>query len=440
MDLLGPEIPATVAAPYFRSLIDPAVGVVRRVRQRDDWPHDEPKTIMYRAELMPTTAFSSGGYKSIPAEAGRSTTHETAAASALFEAVERYCLSIYRIDDLTVADYDELRTAGVAALDPASLNAPDGADTADRLRSTRLAWTTARSLLHGANRMVPAQLVHLPYQFPEGEPVLRDPLTTGCAAGTATGPAVLRGLLEVIERDATMIRHYRGISPQRLEPAIFGSGELDGLVRACERYRLDVELFDYSLDIPVPVIAARVRDRSGATPAMTFGSKAAFDAAEAAVGALLEAVTFRGPIRARSKTARRVALGLLPEPGRVASGSERAFLWIQPEMANSLHYLDHAELGTALPSAHRPTPSPEDVAALVRRVGEEGGDILICDVTTQDIADMGAVAVKVLVPGLQPMHLSEPDRRWTRRLLTYGRLDREPVSAAELNPLPHPFL
>ncbi|WP_412749046.1 YcaO-like family protein [Krasilnikovia sp. M28-CT-15] len=430
-DLLAPEIPVTVAAPYFRALVDPAVGVVRTVRQRDDWPHDEPKTIMYRAELMPTAAFSSGGYRTFPAEAGRSLDHDTAAASALFEAVERYCLSIYDAAQLTVARYDELCSAGVPALDPASLSHHSGDTDRARVRTSRLAWTTARSLVDGTSRLVPAQLVRLPYAFLPGEPVLRDPLTTGCAAGTAAGPAVLRGLLEVVERDATMIRHYRGLTPRRLTPASLGSSEVDRLVADCERYHLQVELFDYALDLPVPVIAARVRDPGGRMPAATFGSKAAFDVAEAAVGALLEAATFRGPIRGRAKTARRVAAGLLDDPSRIASGAERAFLWIQPEMAGRLGYLDEAETVTNQPRAGEPA-----IDVVVRSIAQAGGDILVCDVTTPDIADMGAIVVKVLVPGLQPMHLCEPDRRWTTRLLSYGR----PVGEQDLNPLPHPFL
>jgi ribosomal protein S12 methylthiotransferase accessory factor len=81
-----------------------------------------------------------------------------------------------------------------------------------------------------------------------------------------------------------------------------------------------------------------------------------------------------------------------------------------------------------------------DVAAMVRHIAQQGGDILVCDVTTPDIREMGAVVVKVLVPGLQPMHLSEPDRRWTIRLLTFGRSEGELVDEQDLNPLPHPFL
>jgi ribosomal protein S12 methylthiotransferase accessory factor len=324
-DLVAPEVPITVAAPYFGALIDPAVGIIRAVRQRDDWPHDEPKTPMYRAELMPTSSFSSGGYETFPAEAGRSLDHDTAKASAVFEAVERYCLSIYDAAGLTLASYDELGSVRKSALDPASLSHCSSEALARGMRAARLAWTPARSLLSGLEVLVPAQLVYLPYVFLPGEPILRDPLTTGCAAGTAAGPAALRGLLEVVERDVTMIHHYRQLVPPRLIPSSFASPEVDRLVASCERYHLQVELFDYSLDLAVPVIVARVRDRSRRMPAMTFGSKAAFDPADAAAGALQEAITFRGPIRGRSKTASRAAARLLEDPGQVSSGSDRAF-------------------------------------------------------------------------------------------------------------------
>jgi ribosomal protein S12 methylthiotransferase accessory factor len=436
LDLLAPEIPAVAAAPFLDPVIDPAVGIVRSVRLRDDWPHDEPKTVMYRAELMPTAPFSSGGYKTMPAAAGRSLDHGAARASAIFEAVERYCLSIYDAADLRVASYAELSGSGAAALDPAMLSHEDTAFDPAHVRGIPLSWTVARTLADAREVLVPAQLVYLPYTFAEQEPVLRDPLTTGCAAGTALGPAVLRGLLEVVERDAIVLRHYRRLTPGRLDPALFDSPELDRLVRSCERYHLEVEFFDYSLDLPVPVVAVRVRDPRGGTPATTFGSKAAFDAADAALGALLEAVTFRGPIRSRAKTGRRIALRLLEDPRAVASLSERAFLWIQPEMAGRLDYLDAAEPQGRLPAHHRPGPAAADVGRLVDAIRETAGEILVCDVTTPDIRELGVLVVKVLIPGLQPMHLSEPDRRWTSRLLAYGgRAD-----VAGLNPLPHPFL
>ncbi|MEV4319122.1 YcaO-like family protein [Actinocrispum sp. NPDC049592] len=108
------------------------------------------------------------------------------------------------------------------------------------------------------------------------------------------------------------------------------------------------------------------------------------------------------------------------------SHPERAFLWIRPEMRDRLGYLDEARDGVGLPAG-----AAED---LVRAVHAVCGDILVRDVTTPDIRELGAVVVKVIVPGLQPMHLSEVDRRWTDRLLTFS----DPAEG--LNPLPHPFL
>jgi ribosomal protein S12 methylthiotransferase accessory factor len=437
-ELCATELSATEAAPWFGSLVDRAVGIVRDLRLRDEWSHDEPRTIMYRAELTPTAAHSSGGYRTVHAEAGRAVTHASAEASALFEAVERYCASIYDAGGLRVASHRDLTGAGVAAIDPAGLVAgPEGT----RLRTAPLAWTPATSVLSGDRVLVPAQLVYLPYRYPADEARLRDPLTTGCAAGTAIGPATLRGLLEVVERDATMIHHYRRIVPARLPHTLFRSAAVTTLVEQCLRYRLDVEFFDFSLDHPVPVVAVRVRDRSGGVPAMTFGSKASFDAEEAAAGALLEAVTFRPAMRARASFARSVADRLAGDPGAIRSGSERAFYWIQPERTGDLGYLDAAADRDALPARHVAAPGPAEVGELLRHTVAAGGDVLRCDLTTPDLAEYGAYVVKTVVPGLQPMHLSEVDRSWSPRILHAGIAGSAPPgSAAALNPVPHPFL
>jgi hypothetical protein len=69
-----------------------------------------------------------------------------------------------------------------------------------------------------------------------------------------------------------------------------------------------------------------------------------------------------------------------------------------------------------------------------------GGDILIADVTTPDVSALGLSVVKVIVPDLQPMHLSELRSSWTDRLLRFGCPPGTRRTPADLNPVPHPFL
>jgi ribosomal protein S12 methylthiotransferase accessory factor len=64
--------------------------------------------------------------------------------------------------------------------------------------------------------------------------------------------------------------------------------------------------------------------------------------------------------------------------------------------------------------------------------------VIVCDVTTPEIAELGATVVKVVVPELQPMHLSEAIRCWTRRLCSFD--DGEDGDWDPDRLVPHPFL
>jgi ribosomal protein S12 methylthiotransferase accessory factor len=440
-DMLAREPDALPMLPSLMAAVDPAVGIVRSV-ERDRAPHpDEPDFICHRADLRPTHRLSDGGYRIHAPEGGRGASHDAARISALFEALERYALSVHRRQALVVDSYEALGRGGELALDPAEAASAETVTTRDAregLGRSRLAWTPGWSYRHGRTIRVPAQLVHVPYAFPEGEPVLRDPITTGAAAGLTRGKAILRGLLEVIERDATSMVHYLSRPAPRLDERTLGDGALQEMLGRVRRYGLEVTLRDFTLDVPVPVVVAAIVDPAGGVPGVTFASKASFDVCHAARGALLEAACFRRSMRSHAVVARREGLRLLADFDAIDSGELRGYAMIQPEMRAHLRYLEAGDATVDRSSWDGETP--ERLEAMVRAVLEVGGDIIVVDVTTPDVASLGVIVVKVIVPGLQPMHLCETGKTWTRRLLEHGLGLGRARRPEDLNPIPHPFL
>src|SRR6185295_13809813 len=85
-----------------------------------------------------------------------------------------------------------------------------------------------------------------------------------------------------------------------------------------------------------------------------------------------------------------------------------------------------------------------DLQHCVARLGEAGYEVIVTDITTPDIAEVGLAAVRVIVPGLVPLHGEHPrPYLGVRRLfevplrLGWGRRGWSPESG--LNPFPHPF-
>ena len=145
----------------------------------------------------------------------------------------------------------------------------------------------AHDLLDGQAVPVLAQAVYLDFAARTAEPLLTDANSTGCAAGADREDAVLRALLECIERDAVALWWYAG----HQHPAI-ALDVMDQLQpRLCwwlmGRQR-QTRLLDVTTDIGVPVVVAFSFFQNGS--AIAIGSAARLTRAEAALAALTEMI------------------------------------------------------------------------------------------------------------------------------------------------------
>lgn len=195
-DIFDQPVPsAETALDQLVGLVDPHVGIIRYLAEEQDYAPDEPGFVLWRSELAPTLSLSDGGYRRVSAVGGRGLTSTEARIGALFEALERYCLSIYRRGELTVVSHRACVVAGADTLDPVELA---GAPARPQLRDRSLSWTTATSVLTGNPVRVPAQLVYLPYAFPEVSRccVIRSPLArpAAWASGSRSATACSRSL------------------------------------------------------------------------------------------------------------------------------------------------------------------------------------------------------------------------------------------------------
>ncbi|HBK05886.1 MAG TPA: hypothetical protein DDZ81_08465 [Acetobacteraceae bacterium] len=113
-------------------------------------------------------------------------------------------------------------------------------------------WAPAANLADGALVYLPADLCfRRPAEHRDIDPPW--PLSTGCGAGADPLDATLHGLLELIERDATVL-WLRGGMRGRIVPPGPGASLLGQLRR--EARRRSTWLLDITTDVQVPVVAA----------------------------------------------------------------------------------------------------------------------------------------------------------------------------------------
>ena len=323
---------------------------------------------------------------------GRGLTREEAASRCLSEAKERQAAIFDEARDIIRGTSADLE---VSAIDPQSLllisdqqyasahewnsrfNAPHQLPPRlDRNRS--IAWVTARSLVDGSMKRVPAASCFLgyPQAMEEGFPI---PNSNGLASGDRLEDAIERALLETIERDAVSIWWYGRVK----RPAMDFGGEELPLWRAFEdwMHRSDRKFWvlDLTHDLGVPVAAA-VSSNSGGSD-LAFGFAAARTKAAAAQAAMGELVQFEvtKTIQSRSR-----------------GGPPAGFLaWCIFARLDDHRFI----LPSKDAAAQRIVPSPPGAVG-IDLIRDKKLDVLIVDLTLQD--QLTSV-VRVLVPGLRPI-------------------------------------
>ena len=420
----------------LRQIADPATGIITGVR-RVPVPPGEPAIESYvvdRADFAPLTDGEAMAHN----EGGCGFSREAALIATYGEAVERYCGCLYRESSFRRASYAEIDGP---AIDPTTV-----VNFSERQRASMddadlcgvdddLSWVDGRTLNSGAATSIPAQLVYLSYP-PTAEPFIRNPISTGLAAGSSRAMAVRNGLCELVERDAFMSYYLTGTELPRID-LDSTPPRLRRLVDRITAHGLDLTVLDATTDLGIPVAIAVVVDREH-RPAVTVAAAAGPDAAGVIESALEEVVQTRlWTIRQADTTDRSPDELTIDE---ITSFEERGLFWSTHDRLHDLDFwLESSRETTVAEFEAADLPATN----LVDRITAAGYDCYAVDVTTREIADLGGTVQRVIAPRLQPLYLLERLRYFGGDRLFEVPVDmgyREtPPTEAALNTVPHPF-
>ncbi len=357
--------------------IDDRIGLIRSIGEIDSYP----------APYYMSTLADTSTYSETPAPANAAGVDEDwnrAFVKAIGEGLERYCAGVYREPDFVEARADELDHV----VRPTALVRPTDSEPFDPSATRR--WVEGRNLHRDEPTHLLADVVH----FPQPDGGLVPQITTGLGLGSSTTDALVSGLTEVIERDATMLAWYSTFEPLALE---LEDEPFERLERRLASEGLTVTPLLVTQDVDVPVVSVAVH-RSGPDtdwPAFAVGSAASLDVTKAARNALAEATQNWMELR---------SIG--PDEADEAGawiGSYATF----PEAARS--FVDPASSVAA--ETVGPNPVPAGAAAvdgLLDRLDAAGLEAYAARVTTRDVDALGFEAVRVVVPGAQPLFTSDP--------------------------------
>ncbi|MDQ4145412.1 MAG: YcaO-like family protein [Actinomycetota bacterium] len=366
---------------------------------------------------------------------------ETARLSAIGEALERYCSAApahcFQLVRAPFSDLEDeaLHPRFVALLSEQQYRRfPALAPLTER---KVIDWSWAFSLTRERPVLVPASLVHFSCVGRGPNNFLPELSTTGLACHVDLSQAILAGVCEVLERDALAIWWHNRLPLVPLDVAGTDAAEL--LAGPLAASGAEFSLFGLPTDTRLPVVLAVARTRD-AWPHAVVGCACRENPVAAASRALCEAAQML--FRQRRRPSRRLSsIRSFNDHADFYGGAEGAGLLDQ-----ILSPLERPAHLSTLSVSNRHALGDDGLKRLdtvLSRVARAGLEVLVADMTTEDVALAGFFVVRVIVPGTVDMSADERyPRLGARRLYelpAHLGLRVEPATESELNLLPVPL-
>ena len=353
--------------------VDDRVGLLSQVGERESFP-----VPYYIAQTADTSGFSDA--QAAQFAAGVDSDWNRAYMKAIGEGLERYSAGVYRRGDLRGGSEQTLSNP----VSPRRFVRPDSKEEPEL--QDRIKWIDGVDLQTDQNVKLPAEFVC----FPPPTRRYRPAITTGLGLGNSTVEAVLSGIYEVIERDATMLSWYSTFEPLGLavEDSVFAE-----LEKRASAESLTVTSLLVTQDIDVPVVAVAVH-REGEWPNFAVGSGGNLDPTAAARSALAEALQNWMELRAM---------------GREQAAAEKAAIGEYADFPEPAQQFVDCESTIPVGSLGEPDlEGSEELDTVCERMADVGLDSYAARLTTRDVAALGFEAVRIVVPAAQPLFTGEP--------------------------------
>lgn len=431
------------AAENVKKCLSPRGGMVRGPFSLSPDPGD-PKVFLSMAAPANPKHLLPGAYGLIDMFAsGTGFTREEADLSAVAEAVERYCAA-YVQPNMTVLDSWKQMSESVDALHCSELPLFSDAQYSQLnfpyvpfLEDTPIRWVKGFNLTTQREKWVPAAVTWDSYlPLSEEESSICFGLMTGTACGSSLTQATINGLLEVVERDAFMIMWYNRLSLPRLD--VCSESVADAFSEFFDNERFTVHLVNMTSDHGIPSVFGYLQTCDGkisigGAARLTLEKaveKTLFEMSQLFIGNKEQIFTNHPPV-------------LIPE--QITDYGLRLSYYTQPYAKEELEFTYASEKMDPLRDDDFWVRGEEkdQLERLVLALEQCGLEVIVVDITTPDVRELGMHVVKVLVPGAVMLPRSEKEKIMTASRiyevpLKMGWLERS-LQPDELNTSPHPF-
>jgi ribosomal protein S12 methylthiotransferase accessory factor len=291
--------------------------------------------------------------------------------------------------------------------------------------ATAIDWAHARAIHDGTVWRIPTAYCYLRYRWKTGDIRFCQADTNGCAVGATRDHAILKALLELIERDAVAIWWYNRLRRPAVDLSALRDDGVLTMRDWLETVGRSLHVLDLSGDLPVCVVAAVSADLKGRRIALGFSSH--FEPSQAVLAAVMEMHQF---------LVQATMIERFDSEGKklnLSSDIADLMKWWSGQTLAHHPYLIPAETG-AQPMRQR-SDHVEPEAGITRLVEEMMRRSMIPLALDTTRGDLDVPAVRVVVPGLRSWWARFAPGRLYQVPMTLGWLDH-PLAEDEMNPLP----
>ncbi|MCK4785713.1 MAG: YcaO-like family protein [Desulfobacteraceae bacterium] len=428
-----------LATQLYNQLVGWRSGIVKEVYES---PHleGEPKIYNYACRTCDLsrlgregTSMTCGGAGFFPDEA---------MLACLGEAVERYCCQFYKEEDLLLSTYDDICEQAINPLSIAIFSNEQYLSPSFPFSpltcKTPVWWVEAHSLTKQHYRYVPACIVYMPYRIRDPEPPITPAISTGLSCDCSFEQAAMKGLCEVVERDAFTITWLKRVPTTELI-------DIPADIKETFNYGLiEYHAYDLTSDSGIPVYLVLSRGNSDFGELTTVGVAASLEPVEALRKAFLENAQGRLCLRALKRE--RPDWTISENFMNVLTFDDHAMvLTTKPELLDRLDFLGAKGKRTfnANPE-QRFSDVRMTLSMCVQRLASIGLEVFVKDLTTEDVKSLGLHVVRIIVPGMQPLHGTHllpfiGGKRLERTGEIFNVSDNDILPAGRFNPIPHPL-
>jgi len=336
---------------------------------------------------VPVVMVTRPNARSLSVTQGKGLDLASARASGVMEAVEAWHAERVRLP-LSLGSHEELRLRR-RVVDVGML--PRGSRSTFR-PSRRLLWVEGQEIASGEPTLVPFEMVHLDYRLPlpegSGAFVMS---SSGLASGNHRLEAVVHGICELIEHDATALFVAGGeTSRRRVELASVGDAGCRAVIDAFGRAGVLVGVWETTTDVGVPAFLCTIGDRDP-DPAQPTPLASGMGCHPAREIALSRALTEAAQSRLTRITGARDDVGPAGHDREAILAALRRFA-AELDAGPASRAFDDAPTfdGASLDA---------DVAWLLERLRAAGiAEVVAVDLTHEEI---GIPVVRVVIPGLE---------------------------------------